>query len=142
MIKISQNIVLDESELHFDFIHASGPGGQNVNKVSTAVQLRFNIETTDSLSGNVKNRLRERCKNRINENGFLVIEARKFRTQKRNRRDAVDRLVILIKRAEKEPKVREKTVATKASKEKRLRKKHSRSEVKDLRKSVDPFGDD
>jgi ribosome-associated protein len=85
--------------------------------------------------------LRERCRNRINNNGFLVIDARKYRTQKRNLRDAIDRLVMLIKKAEKEPKIRKQTGATKASKEKRLRIKRSRSEIKDLRKSVDPFSD-
>lgn len=141
MITLSQNIILHENELHFDFIHASGPGGQNVNKVATAVQLRFNVDTTESLNEKVKCRLREQCKNRINEHGFLIIDARKFRTQKRNLQDAVDRLTMFIKKAEKEPKIRKKTAATKASKEKRLRKKHSRSGIKDLRKSVDPFSD-
>lgn len=134
MIQITPTYSIDESELHFAFIRSSGPGGQNVNKVATAVQLRYDFKSS-SLPEDVKERLGYIAGNKITGDGELLVEAKKFRTQEQNREDAINRLTDLLQRAFKKPKVRRKTKPTKASKEKRLKQKKQRGEVKKIRQS-------
>jgi ribosome-associated protein len=133
MVEITDQISIDESELQFDFLRASGPGGQNVNKVASAVQLRFNVADSPSLPEDVRQRLTRITRNRINKDGILIIEARQFRTQEQNRQEAIDRLVELVRRAALKPRPRKKTRPTSASIERRLEKKRQRSEKKRLR---------
>ena len=136
MIHITSDIAIDEREIQETFIRASGPGGQNVNKVATAVQLRFDVAHSPSLPDDVRERLIPLAGRRMTEDGVLIIEARRFRTQDRNRQDAIDRLVALIRRASKKPKRRRKTKPTRASEEQRLEAKRRRSERKRMRQSV------
>jgi len=136
MIQITPSFAIDESELQFAFVRASGPGGQNVNKVATAVQLRFGVKSS-SLPEEVKARLRHVAGNRITTEGELLIEAKKYRTQEQNREDALNRLVDLLQRAFQKPKRRTKTKPTAASREKRLKEKKVRGEIKKIRRS--PF---
>ena len=124
-----------EHELQFDYIRASGPGGQNVNKVATAVQLRFDVVNSPSLSADVKARLLKLAGKRITDNGILVIEAKRHRTQEQNREDALERFNELVKKAFEKPKLRHKTRPTKASKEERLKEKKKRGEIKKNRRS-------
>jgi ribosome-associated protein len=134
MITVTPAIALEENELRMDFIRAAGPGGQNVNKVSTAVQLRFDAAGSPSLPGEVRERLLLLAKGRITEKGELIIEARRFRTQAANRQDAIERLVKLIRQAAEKPAVRHATRPTLASKRRRLETKKRRSEIKNLRR--------
>lgn len=134
MIEITPTFSIDESELQFAFVRSSGPGGQNVNKVATAVQLRFDV-LHSSLPEEVKTRLNYLAGNKITTEGELLIEAKKYRTQEQNREDAIRRFVELLERAFKRPKVRTKTKPTAASKEKRLKHKKQRSEIKKMRQS-------
>lgn len=136
MIEITPTFSVDENELQFAFVRASGPGGQNVNKVATAVQLRFDAERS-SLPDEVKGRLRKIAGNRITSEGELLIEAKKYRTQEQNREDAVRRFTEILQRAFEKPKVRTKTKPTAASKEKRIQAKKQRGEVKKLRQRRD-----
>lgn len=136
MIKVSENISLDESELRVEFVQASGPGGQNVNKVATQVQLRFDINSP-SLPEDVRSRLKKIAKNRITEEGDLFLSARRYRSQERNKQDAIDRLAELIRKAALPPKKRKPTSPTKASREKRLEEKRRRSEIKKSRRTLE-----
>jgi ribosome-associated protein len=129
MIEITPTFKVDERELQFEFIRASGPGGQNVNKVATAVQLRFQIHGS-SLPEDVKFRLIRVAGKRVTNEGVLVIEAKRFRTQEQNREDAVQRFIELAKKSFEKPKVRTKTKPTKTSKEKRLKEKKKKGEIK------------
>lgn len=140
MLKVTRTIAIDEDELQQRFIRASGPGGQNVNKVATAVQLRFDVRRSASLPEHVRERLLRLAGKRISKKGVLVIEAKRFRTQERNRQDAVDRLVALIRKAAERPRMRRKTKPTLASKRWRLEAKRRRSEAKRLRHRV-PIAD-
>ena len=133
MIQITDVITIDESELQQEFIRASGPGGQNVNKVSTAVQLRFDVAGSPSLPDDVRNRLISLAHKRITEEGILIINAHRFRTQGANRQDATRRLVELIRKAAEEPHTRHKTRPTLASKMRRLAIKRHRANIKRLR---------
>ncbi len=134
MIKINRHITLDENELNYDFVRASGPGGQHVNKASTAVQLRFDAANSPSLPAEVCDRLINLAGNRVTQDGVLIIEAHEHRSQTRNRREALKRLVKLIRRAAKKPKKRRQTKPTRASKERRLQNKRHRSRIKKFRK--------
>ena len=136
MIRITRSIAIDDKEIKMDFIHASGPGGQNVNKVATAVQLRFDIKNSPSLSNDICERLIRLAGRRASREGVLVIQARRFRSQERNRQDAIDRLVKLIKEAVKRPCPRRSTKPTRASKERRLNTKRQRADIKQLRQRI------
>ena len=133
MIAVTHEISLDENELEFSFIRASGPGGQNVNKVSTAAQMRFDARRSPSLPDEVSARLQKLAGSRLTLEGVIVITAARHRTQERNRADAVERLVALIARAAVAPVKRRPTRPSKAAKARRLEAKSRRGEVKTLR---------
>lgn len=136
MIRVTPRISIDEREIRQHFVRASGPGGQNINKVATAVQIRFDVARSPSLPPEVRERLMRLAGTRMTKQGILVIDARRFRTQERNRQDAIDRLVALIRAATVKPKVRRKTRPTLAAKKRRLEAKRRRSASKQLRQPV------
>ena len=135
MLQITPSIQIDERELQFEYIRASGPGGQNVNKVATAVQLRFDIRNSPSLASDIKGRLIQLAGNRVNADGVLLIEAKRFRTQDANREDAIRRFVELVHKSLVPPKPRHKTKPTLASREKRLQEKKRKGEIKKIRQN-------
>jgi len=134
MIKINDYISIDESEIHEEFIRSSGPGGQNVNKVATAVQLRFDVINSTSMPDDVRQRLIQLGGKKITEKGELILTARRFRTQAQNREDALNRLVLLIQKATQKPKPRLKKKPSLASKRRRLEEKRKKSEIKQQRR--------
>lgn len=127
---VNAEVSIPDSELEFRFILASGPGGQNVNKVATAVQLRFDVAHSPSLPDAVRQRLLDLAGTRVNKDGVLVISAKRYRTQEQNRRDARDRLLQLLRRALQAPKQRRKTRPSRAAREKRLQDKRLQSRKK------------
>ena len=137
MIRISKNIVITDDELKEEFFQSSGPGGQNVNKVSTAVRLRFNIRDTASLPSDVKQRVFNGVGRSITSAGELIIEAQRYRTQIKNREDAAQRLQAIITKYLIPPKKRRKTKPTKGSVRRRLDSKKQRGSLKKLRSSSD-----
>jgi ribosome-associated protein len=141
MIQVTPGIAIDENEIHQEFIQASGPGGQNVNKVATAVQLRFDVANSPSLPNEVRERLLSLTPRRITKEGVLVIDARRFRTQGANRQDAMERLVGLIRKAAQKPQIRRKTRPTLGSKMRRLEAKHHRAKTKRLRSQIPEAAD-
>ena len=141
MLYVTDKIQLDESEIQFKFIRSPGPGGQHVNKAATAVQLRFDLAHSTSLTDHVRNRLIKLARNRINTKGVLIISASRFRSQDLNRKDALDRLLQLIVKATWEAKPRRRTKPTLGSVKKRIETKKRRSKVKHTRQSVSRSGD-
>jgi ribosome-associated protein len=139
MIRVNAHISIDEREIEENFVRASGPGGQNVNKLSTAVQLRFDVRGSPSLPAAVRDRLERLAGSRLTRDGVLVIIAQRHRTQGRNRRDALDRLVELIRSAAIAPRPRRPTRPSKASRERRVDSKKRRASVKRLRRTGPSF---
>ena len=139
MLRVTGHIEIDQREIDEQFVRASGPGGQNVNKLSTAVQLRFDVRHSPSLPGDVRARLERLAGSRLTRDGVLVIVAQRHRTQLRNRQDALDRLLDLIRRAAVAPIRRRPTRPTKASRERRIEGKKRRGGIKHLRRTRPSF---
>ena len=138
MLQVTPQLAIDDSELEERFVRASGPGGQNVNKVATAVQLRFDPSRSSALTDEVRERLRVIAGKRMTSDGVLVIDARRHRTQAQNREDARERLADLVRQALVKPKRRRKTRPTSGSVEKRMQSKRIRSDTKRGRGNIDP----
>jgi ribosome-associated protein len=136
MIHVTNDIALGEDEIVEKFIRSSGPGGQNVNKVATAVQLRFDVARSPNLPGPVRERLKRLAGRRLTGDGVLIIEARRYRTREQNRRDALDRLVALVRKAAIAPTPRKATRPTAASRRRRLEGKQRRGVLKRGRRRV------
>ena len=134
MIEVTPSVSIEESEIQFDFIRSTGPGGQNVNKVATAVQLRWDVRATTALPPDVKERLARLAGSRITGEGILIIEARRYRTQEQNRFDAVQRLVALVRKALEAPKPRRKTRPSVTASAARVGAKRQRGELKRIRR--------
>ena len=141
MIKITDSIYINESEVKESFIRSSGPGGQHVNKVATAVQLRFNAKNSGNISAEVYNRLRAIAGSKLTEDGNLIIVSREHRSQSQNRRVALEKFISLLQQAAKKQKHRTPTRPSQASVEKRLRNKRLQSEKKKSRRNIDPSAD-
>ena len=136
MLRITNTLTIKENEIKLSFIRSSGPGGQNVNKVATAVQIRFDVINSPSLTHNIRKRLIRTANHHMTDSGILVITAKRFRTQERNRTDGLSRLAALIRKAAKEPKRRRKTLPPKKSIENRLQNKKNRGLIKKLRQPL------
>lgn len=141
MIRVTKHIAIDNDELEFQFVRASGPGGQKLNKVATAVKLRFDVAHSPSLPEAVRERLIRLAGKRISRGGVLVIDARRYRTQQRNRQEAIQRLVHWIQRAAKPPTVRRKTRPPATANRRRLEQKRRRAHTKRLRSPLEPSRD-
>lgn len=137
MIKVNRNLELDENEIDFAFVRSSGPGGQNVNKVSTAVQLRFDVLKSPSLPEAVKERLAHLAGSRMTAEGVLILEGRQHRTQEQNKAAVTERLLSLIRKAAEKPRVRKPTRPSAAARARRLEEKRRRSDIKRKRSSGD-----
>lgn len=136
MIQISPDIEINENDITYEFVRSSGPGGQHVNKVATAVQLRFDAKHADTIPLAVYIRLKKLAGKRMTEEGVLIIQAQRFRSQERNRQDALERLVKLVRKAAQRPKPRKKTKPTKASIERTMAAKRHRGRLKQTRQRV------
>ncbi len=134
MIEVTPTVRIDESEIQLDFIRASGPGGQNVNKVASSVQLRFDVRKSPSLEADVKERLIKLAGSRVTEDGVLIIEAKKYRTQEQNRLDAIRRLIAWIQKALEKPKERKATRPSVTAKAARVGDKKKRGDIKRTRR--------
>lgn len=134
MPRINNNVYVDDNEIEYVYTRSSGPGGQNVNKVSTGVQLRFDISKSSSLNGEIKRRLINLAGSRLTKNGVLIINSTAHRTQYQNKQDVLNRFVVLVRKSAMRPPKRAKTKPPARSKLKRLREKKKRSELKKLRK--------
>lgn len=134
MIEVTSSVKIDENEVQYEFVRASGPGGQNVNKVASSVQLRFNVRNSPSLEPDVKERLIKLAGNRVTEDGILIIEAKRYRTQDQNRFDATQRLITWVQKALDKPKVRKATRPTITAKAARVGDKKKRGEIKKTRR--------
>lgn len=141
MIQVTPTIAIDESEIQQEFVRASGPGGQNVNRVATAVQLRFDVSNSPSLPYEIREKLLSLAGRRITKEGVLVIDARRFRTQGANRQDAMERLVGLIRKAAQKRQIRRKTRPTLGSKMRRLEAKRRHAKAKRLRSQIPEAAD-
>jgi ribosome-associated protein len=139
MLQITDTFSIDEKEVRLEFVRASGPGGQNVNKVSSAVQLRFDVLSSASLPEDVKTRLIRLAGKRVTNEGTLVIDARRYRSQERNRLDAVERLAVLIRRAMEPTRVRRRTRPSPAAHATRMEVKRRRSGLKQARRAPEDW---
>ena len=140
MIPISDGLAIPSAEVTFEFIRASGPGGQKVNRTASAVQLRYDLEASQALTAEIKSRLRYLARNRINQQGTLIIEAKRYRSQTRNRQDAIERLQALVRRAAQPPKPRRPSRPSASAEERRLDKKRRLAQRKRERR-YDPRRD-
>lgn len=136
MIRVTKSIALEDGELQEEFIRSSGPGGQHVNKTASGVQLRFDAAGSPSLPDAVRERLIRLARGRVTDEGVVIIEAKRYRSQDRNRKDALDRLVKLIQAAATPPRPRKKTRMPRASRRRRLEDKHRQGETKRLRRRI------
>jgi ribosome-associated protein len=136
MIQVTDTIALNQSDIQLEFIRASGPGGQNVNKVSSAVQLRFDAAGSSTINDAIYERLKNIAGRRMTAAGVLIIKANRFRSQEQNRQDAVNRLVLLIQQAAEKPKYRRASKPSAASRQRRLTAKRHRGEIKRRRKTI------
>ena len=133
MIEVTSSVRIDDSEIQLDFIRASGPGGQNVNKVASSVQLRFDVRNSPSLDPYVKERLVKLAGRRMTDDGILIIEAKRYRSQEQNRLDAIQRLVILIRKALERPETRKQTRPSTSARAARIDEKKRRGAIKRIR---------